>query len=34
MARKSTTFVVVSWALVALCAGFIFFMSSNTPTLA
>ena len=32
MARKSTTFVVVSWALVALCAGFIFFMSSNTDT--
>ena len=32
MARKTTTFVVVSWALVALCAGFIFFMSSNTDT--
>ena len=32
MARKSTAFVVASWVLVVLCAGFIFFMSSNTDT--
>ena len=32
MVRKSTAFVVASWVLVVLCAGFIFFMSSNTDT--
>lgn len=32
MSRKSTSFVVASWALVVLWACFIFFMSSNTDT--
>ncbi|RDB64326.1 teicoplanin resistance protein VanZ [Gordonibacter sp. 28C] len=32
MPRKSTAFVVASWALVVLWACFIFFMSSNTDT--
>lgn len=32
MVRKSTTFVVTSWMLVVFCAGFIFFMSSNSDT--
>ena len=30
--KQSTRFVVVSWVAVAVWAGFIFFMSSNTST--
>lgn len=31
-ARRSTRYIVISWVLVAVWAGFIFFMSSNTST--